>query len=97
MYIYYYFFVLLLHFGLYDFDLSFFLTLRRMTGKDDDAHFTELQALESRLKDVSRTVLDQKVRKLPFRGVGRMTSDSLLLLLKMLSFSNILFHYCRRR
>ncbi|AEC09986.1 hypothetical protein ISN45_At02g036620 [Arabidopsis thaliana x Arabidopsis arenosa] len=34
--------------------------IKRMTGKDDDAHFTELQALESRLKDVSRTVLDQK-------------------------------------
>ncbi|CAH8265589.1 unnamed protein product [Arabidopsis lyrata] len=34
--------------------------IKRMTGRDDDANFTELQALESHLKDVKRIVLDQK-------------------------------------
>lgn len=42
-----------------------------MTGRDDDANFTELQALESHLKDVKRIVLDQKVRKLHLRGIGK--------------------------
>ncbi|CAL9236496.1 unnamed protein product [Arabidopsis halleri] len=34
--------------------------IKRMTGRDEDANFTKLQALESHLKDVRRIVLDQK-------------------------------------
>lgn len=55
--------------------LSFFLlmpilfvshchTLRRMTGKEDGVSFTELEALQSQLKDVQLIVRDLKVMML---------------------------------
>lgn len=43
-----------------------------MTGRDDNASFTELQALTSRLEDVKRIVRDQMVRKLHSGVVGIM-------------------------
>ncbi|CAL9234650.1 unnamed protein product [Arabidopsis halleri] len=37
--------------------------IRRMTGRDDDASFTELQALTSHLENVKRIVMDQMVEE----------------------------------
>ncbi|CAL9235625.1 unnamed protein product [Arabidopsis halleri] len=39
--------------------------IRRMTGRDDDASFTELQALTSHLKNVKRIVMDQMDKIMP--------------------------------
>lgn len=54
----------------------FFHTPRRVTGKDDRVSFTELLAIESHLKDVCHTLLDQKVKYASFSYYGKCCCNS---------------------